>query len=55
MHDTDGIKSRGKRHFYKFPFKEDKLLLMESRLEKLKSTLNCLMNVLLLGKAIKEK
>lgn len=46
---------RNSRRYYKFPFKESKLVLWEAQLEKLKSTLNCLMNVLILAEALKER
>ncbi|KAK2755765.1 hypothetical protein FQN54_005915 [Arachnomyces sp. PD_36] len=43
------------RRYYKFPFKENRLAVWEAQLEKLKTTLNCLMNVLILAQALKEK
>lgn len=46
---------RNPRRCYKFPFKESKFALWEAQLEKLKTTLNCLMNVLILAQALKEK
>lgn len=52
--DVNAI-DRNPRRYYKFPFKESKFVLWEAQLEKLKTTLNCLMNVLILAQALKEK